>query len=115
MLLHRVLAAALLTTLLAVPCVSVCIGWDATAHARMACCANKSQDDAGICCASADSRANAEVLSGLIVAAAPAPAVDAGQIASVFCAPQILTRQPGSHDRILSDTDRYVLHSVFLI
>jgi hypothetical protein len=50
-----------------------------------------------------------------MAAALPVPAVDANQIASILTAPQIFTPQWDSHDRIPSDTHRYVLLSVFLI
>lgn len=115
MLLRKPFAVALLAALLAAPCLGVCAGWSSSDHARMACCADKAQDEADTCCASSEGRQNADVLAGLVVAALPVPAVDADQIESILTASQIFTPQWESHDRISSDAHRHVLLSVFLI
>jgi len=115
MFLRRAFAVALLAALMTAPCVGVCAGWDTSDHARMACCVGKSQDEADTCCASGEGRQGADVLAGLVAAALPVPAVDAAQIESILSAAQIFTPQWDSHVRILSDTDRHVRLSVFLI
>lgn len=111
----RVFAVALLAALLIAPCLGVCAGWEASDHARMACCVGKSQDEADACCGSGEGRQNAEAFGGLVAAALPVPAVDADQIESILSAPQIFTPLWDSHARILSDTGRHVRLSVFLI
>lgn len=115
MFLHRAFAIALLAALLTAPCVGVCAGWEASDHARMACCVGKSQDEADTCCASGEGRQGADVLAGLAAAALPVPAVDADQIESILSARQIFTPHWDSHVRILSDTGRHARLSVFLI
>ena len=112
---YRLFAVVLLAALLVAPCLNVCAGWSASDHARMACCVDKSQGEADSCCASGEGRQNADVLAGLMVAALPVPALDADQIESILTASQLFTPQWDSHDRILSNSDRYVLLSVFLI
>lgn len=112
---RKVFAFALVATLLAAPCLGVCAGWAGSEHDRMACCADKSQNEADACCASGEGRQNADVLAGLAVAALPVPAVDAGQFDSALSLPQLFTPHWDSHDRIPSESDRYVLLSVFLI
>jgi hypothetical protein len=115
MFLRRALAVSLLTVLVAAPCLGVCTGWTASAHDRMACCADKAQNEADTCCASGEGRQNADVFGGLVLAALPVPAVDASQIESILTTPQIFTPLWDSHDRIPSDSHRHVLLSVFLI
>ena len=115
MLRHRAVAVAVLAVLLIAPCAGVCVGWETSAHAGMACCADKSQDDADACCALGESRRNADLFAGLVPTAQSLPAVDAGQLASTLAAPRLFAPRWDSHDRILSDTDRHVLFSVFLI
>ena len=115
MVLRKGFAIALVTALLAAPCVGVCAGWDTSGHARMACCVDKSQDDADACCASGEGRQNADVFGGLLLAALPIPSVDANEMESILTARQIFTPHWDSHERILSDTYRHVLLSVFLI
>lgn len=112
---HKVFAVALLAAFLAAPCLSVCAGWNASDHARMACCVDKSQDEADSCCASGEGRQNADVPAGLVAAALPVPAIDADQIQSILTASQIFTPHWDSHERIPSGSDRHVLLSVFLI
>ncbi len=112
---HRAFAVALVAALLTAPCVGLCGGWEPSKHARMACCLDKSQNDADTCCASGEGRQNADMFGGLLLAALPVPSVDAAQIESILAAPQTFTPHWDSHVRILSGTDRHVLHSVFLI
>jgi hypothetical protein len=112
---RKVSALALMATLLIAPCLGVCAGWAASHHDRMACCADKSQNEADACCASGEGRQNADVLTGLAIGALPVPAVDANQFDSALATPQLFTPHWDSHDRIPSDSDRYVLLSVFLI
>lgn len=81
----------------------------------MACCVDKSQDEADICCAVGEGRQNADVLAGLAVATLPVPAVDADQIESILTPSQIFTPHWDSHDRIPSGSDRHLVLSVFLI
>ena len=115
MLLPRGFAVVLVTALLAAPCVGVCAGWDTSDHARMACCLDKSQDDADTCCASGEGRTNGDMFAGFAAAALPIPAVDANEVESILAASQLFTPHWDSHDHILSDTDRNILLSVFLI
>ena len=112
---HRAFAVALLAALFAAPCLGVCAGWEAIDHARMACCADKAQDEADACCASGEARQGIDVLAGLLVAVLPVPAVDAHQVESILTASQIFTARWDSHAQLPSDSDRHVLLSVFLI
>ena len=111
----RVFAAALLAAFVAAPCLGVCAGWGASDHARMACCAHKTQAEADTCCALGETQRNTDVLAGLVAAALPVPAVDADRVESILTAAQIFTPQWDSHDRIPSSSHRHVLLSVFLI
>jgi len=105
----------LCAALFAAPCLGVCAGWTISADDRMACCADKAPTEADTCCASSESRQNADVFAGLFLAALPVPAVDAGQLESILTASQIFTPHWDSHQRIPSGSHRYVLLSVFLI
>jgi hypothetical protein len=113
--LRRAFAIPLLTALVVAPCLGVCAGWTASAHDRMACCADKARNEADACCASGEGRQNADMFAGLVLAALPAASVDASQFESILTTPQIFAPQWDSHDRIPSDSHRYVLLSVFLI
>jgi len=112
---YRGFAVSLLAALIAVPCLNVCAGWNASDHARMACCVDKSQDESDSCCAAGEGRQNADLFGALMAAALPVPAVDADQIEAILTASQIFTPHWDSHDRIPSGSDRHVLLSVFLI
>jgi hypothetical protein len=112
---YRTSAVALLVAMLSAPCLGVCSGWMMSPHDRMACCADKSPDQATACCASGESRQNGDLFGGLALAALSVPAVDASQVESILTASQIFTPQWDSHDRIPSGSDRHVLLSVFLI
>lgn len=112
---RHVFTFALVAMLLAMPCLGVCAGWAASHHDRMACCADKAQNEADACCASGEARQNADVLAGLVVAALPAAAIDANQLESILTASQIFTARWDSHEQIPSDSHRHVRLSVFLI
>jgi hypothetical protein len=70
---YRLSSLTVLITFLAAPCLGICAGWNASAHARMACCAGKAQNEADTCCASGERRQSSDVI-GLTAAALPAPA-----------------------------------------
>ena len=115
MFLRRIVAGALLTAIIATPCLGACAGWTLSAHDRMACCVDKALNEADACCASGEGRQNADVSPGLGLAALPAPTVVSNEIAPLLTAPQLFTPQWDGHDRIRSDSHRHVLLSVFLI
>lgn len=110
----RVTAFAVVVAFLAGPCLSVCAGWDASPHARMACCAHKAADDADACCASAEGRENSPAPSAVAafpVALAPVPF--AWPIIATSPEPTQLDR--GARHPMTPTTERHVLLSVFLI
>lgn len=108
--LRRTFAFVLLSTLSLAPCLGVCAGWTASAHAQMACCANKSANDAEMCCASSEGRQNADSAASLTIVALPPTEPIALEIASALAAFVI-----DSHDPVTDDSARHVLLSVFLI
>ena len=67
--LRRIAAFAVLAVLFAAPCSGVCTGWERSTDARMACCVGKSADEATMCCASSESRQNAESPAVLAIVA----------------------------------------------
>ena len=113
--LRRTFAFVLLGALALAPCLGVCTGWNSSADARMACCASKSADEAKMCCASSEGRQNADPAGAPALAAFPAPEPIALKIASAL-APQLRAASViESHDPLMTDSERYVLLSVFLI
>ena len=112
---RSVVALALVAALLAVPCLGVCAGWAASHHDRMACCADKHQDEADACCASTEGRQNSETVAGLVVVALPALQPIASAVASAVTVQRDVVNDLDSHDPLTSDTERHVLLSVFLI
>ncbi|HET9468052.1 MAG TPA: hypothetical protein VFO48_06570 [Vicinamibacterales bacterium] len=110
----RVTSVAVVLAFLVGPCLSVCAGWDASPHARMACCADKAPGDADACCASAEGRENGTAPSP--VAAFPV-ALEPVALACPIIAPSVerteLHREV--HHPLTPRTERHVLLSVFLI
>ena len=111
---RRITAIAATLAFLVGPCLSVCTGWDASEHARMACCAHKAADEADACCASSEGREHSEAPSAVAavpVALEPVP----------FACPIIATSLERTRlDRdarhpLTPTTERHVLLSVFLI
>lgn len=113
--LRRIAAFAVLAVLFAAPCSGVCTGWERSTDARMACCVGKSADEATMCCASSESRQNAESPAVLAIVALPAPEPIALRIASALASQLPAASVIDSHDPQTADSDRYVLLSVFLI
>jgi hypothetical protein len=107
-------AVGLLTTLIAAPCLGVCAGWSASHHERMACCADKAENEADACCASGEAQQSTDGLLGPVTAI-PSPVVDAERVESILAASQIFTPHWNSHDRAPADSHRYIRLSVFLI
>ena len=96
------------------PCLSACAGWDASPHARMACCAHKAPEDADACCASAESRENSAAPSAVAafpLALAPVPLPH--QVITASLAGTELDRD--THHPLTPNTERHILLSVFLI
>ena len=115
MILRRTFALVLLGALSLAPCLGVCAGWMTSADARMACCVNKSANDAEMCCASTEGRQNADSVTSLVIVALPPIEPIALKIASAL-APQLRAASViDSHDPVISDSARHVLLSVFLI
>lgn len=115
MTLRKTLAFVLLGAVALAPCLGVCAGWMASAHARMACCADKTADEATMCCASSEGRQNAESLTSLSVVAVPAIEPVAVKITSVP-APSTRNRSVlDAHAQLTDESARHVLLSVFLI
>ena len=112
---HRGFAIALLATLVAGPCLGVCAGWSASDHARMACCADKAQDEADSCCAKGENRQNSDTSSTSIGPALQALEPIALTIASVVLTLPTAAFDLDSHDPLTADSERHVLLSVFLI
>ena len=111
---RRVTSFAVVVAFLAGPCLSVCAGWDASPHARMACCAHKAADEADACCASAEGRENSPTPSP--VAAFPValePVPFAWPIIAASPEPTQLDRD--ARHPLTPTTERHVLLSVFLI
>lgn len=111
---RRLGAVAVMLALLVGPCLSACAGWDASRHARMACCADKSADEADACCASTEGRENSPTAS--TVAAFP---VTLGPV-PLACPVVATSLERTARDRHAGDpltptTERHVLLSVFLI
>ena len=112
---RRAFAFVLLAAFALAPCLGVCAGWNASAHARMACCAEKSADEASMCCASSESRQNVDSPWAFAMATLPAPEPIVSRMASAL-APQLRAAfDLDSHDPLTADSERYVLLSVFLI
>jgi hypothetical protein len=111
---RRFLAVAIFVALVSAPCLSVCAGWSASAHARMACCADKAQNDADACCASGESRQGPHPF-GALTAALPAPALVSFASAAVVAIPSPMLFDIATHTVLASDSDRYARLSVFLI
>lgn len=126
----RLLAAALLATLLAGP-VAVCGGWQATPEARMACCLegaecsmHPSEDRGGIerravtqadadsCCAASEQNDASPTAKALVAVATPAATGSFLLLAPVT--PHAMARYRRAPDRVF-DVPRNVLLSVFLI
>ena len=110
-----VTALALLTGF--IPTVAtVCVGWEASAQMRLACCAKSdaagSSAKADDCCKDGESRTNALTQSGLAAAVIPSPT----QSAIVLTLPSItsVARPSDSHLGARS-TQLYLLDSVFRI
>lgn len=113
MLIQRAVTLALVVVLSAMPCLGICSGWMPSAHERMACCADKAQDEADSCCASGEGR-NSDAPSGFVpVVVAPEPV--ALELAAAVAAEPVTLRDLASHDPLTADSERHVLLSVFLI
>jgi hypothetical protein len=127
----RLIAAALLATLLAGP-VAVCAGWQATPEARMACCLegvacsmHSSEDQGGIesravtqadadsCCAASEQDDASPTAKALLFVAAP-PAATGSILLLPPATPNAMARYRRAPDRVF-DVPRNVLLSVFLI
>jgi hypothetical protein len=95
---------------------TVCVGWEAAAQTRLACCAKSdaasSSAKADDCCKDGEGRANALIQSGLVAAVIPSPM----QSAVALTLPSItsLDRPSDSHLGARS-TQLYLLDSVFRI
>jgi len=81
----------------------------------MACCAEKSADEATMCCASSEGRQNADSPGAFAVVALPAPDPIVSRIASALAPQPRAASVIDSHDPLTADSERYVLLSVFLI
>ena len=95
---------------------TVCVGWEASAQTRLACCANSdvagSSAKADDCCKDGEGRTNALTQGGLIAAVIPSPM----QSAVALTLPSItrLDRPSDSHLSARS-SQLYLLDSVFRI
>jgi hypothetical protein len=93
---------------------TVCVGWDASAQARLACCAKSdaagSSAKADDCCKDGEGRTHAVTQGGLVAAVIPSPM----QSAVALTQPSItsLDRPSDSHLGARS-TQLYLLDSVF--
>ena len=95
---------------------TVCIGWEASATVRMACCAKSdsagSSAKADDCCKDGEGRTNAVSQSAVVAAVAPSPTQSA--VALTFPSITSLDRPSDSHLGARS-TQLYLLDSVFRI
>ena len=115
---RRIAVVATLTLLIGfIPTVAtVCVGWEASAQARLACCAKSdaagSSAKADDCCKDGEGRTHALTQSGLLAAVIPSPM----QSAVALTLPSItsLDRPSDSHLGARS-TQQYLLDSVFRI
>jgi hypothetical protein len=95
---------------------TVCVGWEASAQTRLACCAKSdeggSSATADACCKDGEGRTNAVTQGGLVAAVTPSPM----QAAVALTLPSIasLDRPSDSHLGARS-TQLYLLDSVFRI
>jgi len=113
--LRRTFAFVLLAALALTPCLGVCEGWSASGDARMACCADKSANEAKMCCAASEGRQNADGATALTMAAlAPFESITL-KIATALVPRLRAEAVIDSHHPITDDSARYVLLSVFLI
>ena len=113
--LRRTFAFVLLAALALTPCLGVCEGWSASGDARMACCADKSANEAKMCCASAEGRQNADSTAHVAPVALP-PVEPIALKTTTDLAPRLRAEAViDSHHPITDDSARYVLLSVFLI
>ena len=111
---RRVTSFAVVVAFLVGPCLSVCAGWDASSHARMACCAHKPADEADTCCASAEGRENSpgpSAVAAFPVALEPVPLVRPIVATSV----ERTELDRDARHPLTPSTERHVLLSVFLI
>ncbi len=95
---------------------TVCVGWEASAQTRLACCAKSdsaaSSATADACCKDGEGRTNAVTQGGLVAAVIPSPM----HVAVALTQPSIASfdRPSDSHLRTRS-TQLYLLDSVFRI
>jgi hypothetical protein len=81
----------------------------------MACCVDKSADDAAMCCASAEDRQNAESAPFAAFVALPPSEPIALKFVGALAPPLRAALIIDSHAPITDDSARYILLSVFLI
>jgi hypothetical protein len=119
--LRRAAVAFLLVAFVAMPCLSLCSGWTASAGMRMACCAgsddHNSQTAADSCCALSEHRQNAESSGRLLAAAMPVQDLTQHTIAFLSSVPVLQGSRVdvGERDHVASTSDTHLLLSVFLI
>lgn len=107
-------SVAVVVAFLIGPCLSVCAGWDASPHARMACCADKPADDADACCASAEGRKNSEAPSAVAAFPVALDPVPLAHSVMATCVERPEFDRDARHP-LTSTTERHALLSVFLI
>lgn len=95
---------------------TVCVGWEASATIRMACCAKTdsagSSAKADDCCKDGEGRTNAVTQSGLVAAVVPSPT----QSAVAITLPSISSLdRPSDSPLGARSTQLYLLDSVFRI
>lgn len=114
---QRFTACVMLLTLVVVPSLSLCAGWQSSADARMACCAGsheeQSQATVDTCCAAGEHRQNADSFTTLFTSALLPTNNIVSSILSVL--PDLQGFDTPQHDLVVCTTDRYLLLSVFLI
>jgi hypothetical protein len=115
MTLGRIAAFVLLGVMGLAPCAGVCVGLTSSTHARMACCVDKSADEAAMCCASAEGRQNAESAAPAGVVALPPSEPITLRFATDLRSPSPAAAIIDSQTPTRDDSARYVLLSVFLI
>jgi hypothetical protein len=104
----------LLASLFAGPCLTVCEGWSASSHERMACCMDKNADDADACCASAEGRTNSEAASALAVFP-PALQLIPAALTQIATSVEHVDVDRDAEHPLTATTSRHALLSIFLI